>query len=110
MATHEEIEEFFTCWSPIVRAAAGVEVCAMIDAVFNAPHEEVTPWTDFTWADVQAEIEATSREAINFANRIIGEPEIDPWEHINVQERVEAVIEQTRMLIETGCIINLSNE
>jgi hypothetical protein len=100
--TVDEIENFFSAWGPIVRAAAGSEVCAAIDAVFNPEPVEVTPWEDWTWADVQAEIEADRRESVNFAHRIMGEPEVDPWEHANTRAHVESVIEQVQRMIENG--------
>lgn len=95
MPTEQEIETFFTCWCGIVRGAAGAEVCTAIDAAFNTPPVEVEPWTDWTWADVQAQIEASMREPENFARRVIGEPEVDPWEFANTRAYVEAVIEQS---------------
>lgn len=105
--TVEEIETFFASWCPIVRAAAGVEVCAAIDAVFNVPPVEVVPCTDWTWADVQAEIEATTRESVNFVHRIMGEPEVDPWEHANIRAHVESIVEQAHAMVENGQTIFL---
>jgi hypothetical protein len=98
MPTEQEIEGFFTCWREMRVSIFGAEVCAAIDAVFNTPPPEVEPWTDWTWADVQAQIEAGMREPENFARRVIGEPEVDPWEFANTRAYVEAVIEQTRTM------------
>ena len=105
--TVDEIETFFTSWGPIVRAAAGAEVCAAIDAVFHPAPVEVTPCTDWTWADVQAEIEATNRESVNFAHRIMEEPEVDPWEHANIRAHVESIIGQAQAMLENGQTIFL---
>jgi hypothetical protein len=104
--TEQEIEEFFTMWCGIVRAAAGAEVCAAIDAAFNpvVPPEEIE---EQTWAEAQAWIEATSREAENFARRVVGEPEVDPWERANTQAHVEAIVEQAREMVENGQTIIL---
>jgi hypothetical protein len=107
--TVEEFDAFVVGWGPIVRAAAGAEVCAAIDAVFHPAPVEIAPWEDWTWADVQAEIEASSREAVNFAHRIMGEPEVDPWEHANTRAHVESVIEQAWAMVENGQTINLRN-
>jgi hypothetical protein len=108
--TVEEVETFFTCWRGIVREAAGAEVCAAIDAVFNTPPPEVEPWTDWTWADAQAEAEANIREPENFARRVVGEPEVDPWEFANTRAYVEAVIEQVFAMVENGQTIILKNK
>jgi hypothetical protein len=108
--TVDEVETFFTCWRGIVRDAAGAEVCAAIDAVFNTPPPEVEPWTDWTWADAQAEAEANIREPENFARRVVGEPEVDPWEFANTRAYVEAVIEQVFAMVENGQTIILKNK
>jgi hypothetical protein len=107
MATHEEIEEFFTCWGDIVRAAAGSEVCAAINAAFESEPVEVVDWSDWTWADEQARLEAVSREAENFARRIVGEPEIDAWEWANIRGRINAGNDAVREMIANGNVINL---
>jgi hypothetical protein len=107
--TDADIVEMHREIGRIVRAAAGVEVCAAIDAAFNVPPVEVTPWVDWTWADVRAEIEATNREAVNFVHRFMGEPEVDPWEHANVRVHVANIIEQVHEMVENGQTINLRN-
>jgi hypothetical protein len=96
--TGEEIERFYTCWREWRVNIFGAEICAAIDAAFNTPPAEVEPWTDWTEADFQAEMEATMREPVNFANRVIGEPEVDPWEFANVRGHVEAINEQVRTM------------
>lgn len=105
--TDADIVEMHREIGRIVRAAAGVEVCAAIDAAFHSAPVEVTHWTDWTWADVQAEIEATSRESVNIAHRVMGEPEVNPWERANTRAHVESIIEQARAMVENGQTIFL---
>ncbi len=61
----------------------------------------------WTWADEQAWLEATSREAENFVRRMCGMPEVDPWERANTRANVNEIIEQAFALIENGDSVNL---
>jgi|WetSurSiteA1Bulk_404760.scaffolds.fasta_scaffold02668_13 hypothetical protein len=62
---------------------------------------------DWVWADVQAELHMQRLETINIANRILGEPELNPWELINVREQVDSINDAVRNLIAKGKTITL---
>lgn len=105
--TQADINQFFIDIREGIRSGVPVEIREAIEAgrrVAPQPVISESERAEFTWAEAQAWIEATSRDSINFANRIMGEPEIDPWEHMNTHEHVEAVIEQAFQMVREGRI------
>lgn len=107
-----EREQFFTDIREGVRRGIPVEIREAIAEsrrVAPQPVFSESEQAEFTWEEAQAWMEATSREAINRANRIMGEPEIDPWERANTREHVNAVIEQAFQMVEEGRTIILGN-
>lgn len=110
--TQEQAEQFFIDIREGIRRGMSVEMReAIAESRRAAPPSVFTEseQAEFTWADAQAWIESTSREEVNRANRIMGEPEIDPWERANTREHVNAIIEQTFQMIADGRTITLKN-
>lgn len=110
--TQEERNQFFIDIQEGIRRGIPAEVR---DAIAEGrrvepPHVfSESEQAEFTWGEAQAWIEATSREAVNRANRIMGEPEINPWERANTREHVNAVIEQAFQMVEEGRTIVIRN-
>lgn len=103
--TQEEREQFFTDIREGIRRGIPVEIRDAIAESRRAAPPPVfseSEQAEFTWAEAQAWIEASGREAVNRANRIMGEPEIDPWERANTRQHVNDVIEQVFQMVEEG--------
>ena len=108
--TQEEREQFFIDVREGIRRGIPVEIREAIAEsrrVAPQPVFSESEQAEFTWAEAQGWIEATSREVVNRANRIMGEADVDPWERANTREHVNAVIEQVFQMVEEGRTIVL---
>ena len=110
--TQAEANQFFIDIREGIRRGMSVEMREAIAEsrrVAPQPVFSESEQAEFTWADAQAWIDASTREAVNRANRIMGEPEVDPWEWANTREHVNAVIEQAFQMVEEGRTVVLGN-